>query len=87
VVACPHGEGIQVADLTGSGQPDIVIGGRWYENPGDALEGQWQEHVYTDRWTHPDAKVDLADIDGNGRLDIVLTPAELAGQTLQDRLV
>jgi hypothetical protein len=81
VIACPHGEGIQVADLTASGHPDIVIGGRWYENPGDVIEGQWQEHVYTDRWTHPDAKVDLADISGNGRLDIVLTPAELAGQT------
>jgi hypothetical protein len=45
------------------------------------IEGQWQEHVYTKRWTHPDAKVELADINGNGRLDIVLTPAELAGQT------
>jgi hypothetical protein len=81
VLPCPHGEGIQVADLTGNGRPDIVIGGRWYENPGDVLEGDWREHVYTTRWTHPDAKVDFADISGDGKFDIVLTPAELAGQT------
>ena len=81
VIPCPHGEGISVADLTGNGRPDIVIDGRWYENPGDVIEGDWQEHVYTTRWTHPDAKVELGDVNGNGRLDIVLTPAELAGQT------
>jgi hypothetical protein len=81
VIPCPHGEGIDVADMTGNGRPDIVIGGRWYENPGDVIEGDWREHVFTTRWTHPDAKVKLADINGNGRLDIVLSPAELAGQT------
>jgi hypothetical protein len=81
VLPCPHGEGIQVADLTGNGRPDIVIGGRWYENPGDPIAGDWKEHVYTTAWKHPDAKVELADINGNGRLDVVLTPAELAGQT------
>jgi hypothetical protein len=80
-ISCPHGEGIQVADLTGNGQPDIVIGARWYENPGDVIQGEWQEHVYTTSWTHPDAKVELADINGNGKPDIVLAPAELAGQT------
>lgn len=81
VLPCPHGEGIQVADLTGNGRPDIVINGRWYENPGDVIAGDWKEHVYTTAWTHPDAKVELADLNGNGRLDVVLTPAELAGQT------
>jgi hypothetical protein len=81
VMACPHGEGIQAADLTGNGHPDIVIGGRWYENPGGVIQGEWREHVFTTRWTHPDSKVELADINGIGKLDIVLTPAELAGQT------
>jgi hypothetical protein len=80
VIPCPHGEGIQVADLTGNGRSDIVIGERWYENPGDPIAGEWREHVYTTRWTHPHAKVELADVNGDGRLDIVLTPAELAGQ-------
>jgi hypothetical protein len=81
VIACPHGEGVQVADLTGNGRPDIVIGARWYENPGDIIGGDWREHVYTTRWTHPHAKVELADLNGDGRLDVVLTPAELQGQT------
>ena len=80
VIPCPHGEGIQVADLTGNGRSDIVIGGRWYENPGDPIKDEWQEHVYATRWTHPHAKVEVADVNGDDRLDILLTPAELAEQ-------
>ncbi len=84
--ACPHGEGLAVADLTGNGRPDVMIGGRWYENPGDVLHGTWIEHFYVpaDRfdqgWTKGDVTVQAGDLNGNGRIDIVLSPAEGHGR-------
>jgi hypothetical protein len=36
--------------------------------------------VFAPDWTEPDTKVDVGDINGDGRSDIVLTPAELKGE-------
>lgn len=80
-IPCPHGEGLKLADVDRDGDPDIVIGGRWYENMRGADAGSWKERVYTLAWTEPDAKVEMADINGDGRADIVLTPAELRGES------
>ncbi len=76
VIDCPHGEGLKLGDLDGDRDPDIVIGGLWYENPGDT-KARWNQRRYTSEWTEPDAKVELADFNGDGRSDIVLSPAEL----------
>ena len=70
-----------MADMNGDKRPDIVILGRWFENPGgDILKAVWKEHVYSTAYDHADVKVAVGDLDGDGRPDIVLTPSEHAGQ-------
>ncbi len=78
-VKCPHGEGIKLSDIDRDDDLDVVIGAIWYENTGDILKGPWTEHVYSTSWKHADAEVQCHDLNNDGRLDIILTPAELKG--------
>jgi hypothetical protein len=78
-VACPPGEGLDVAKLDDDGYPDIITGSRWYETPSDVANGDWVEHVFSTAWTHKDCTVRVVDIDGDGRRDVVLAPAEKKG--------
>lgn len=73
VIQCPHGEGITLFDLDNDKDLDIVIGGAWYEN--DQASSKWVKHVFGE-W-HPSAAVKVADLNGDGKPDIVLTPAEM----------
>jgi|GEM_PF-923686 len=77
IIECPHGEGLALGDIDRDGDPDVVIGGIWFENDGRVLDGAWQAHKFCD-W-HPSASVEVADFNGDGRPDIVLAPSELKG--------
>jgi CubicO group peptidase (beta-lactamase class C family) len=69
-----------VGDIDADGDADIILAGLWYENPGDTAS-RWLTHRYASEWTEEDTKVELADFNGDGRTDIVLSPAELKGET------
>jgi hypothetical protein len=82
VISCPHGEGIVLGDIDGDSDKDIVINGIWFENPikiGE--EGNWISHPFTN-WHHS-ASVACGDMNNDGRLDVVLTPSELKGQSFK----
>jgi hypothetical protein len=76
IIDCPHGEGLKLGDIDLDGDADVLIGGLWYENPRDSKR-RWQQHTYSTDWTEPDSQVEIADINADGRPDIILTPAEL----------
>lgn len=73
------GAGITVGDLDGDNDSDIVINGKWYENlGGDMITGNWPEHVFdSNALTIPYVRV--GDINGDLRLDIILTPSDVTG--------
>jgi len=77
VIECPHGEALALGDIDSDGDSDVVIGGIWFENDGRIIDGSWQAHEFCN-W-HPNASVEVADINGDGRPDIVLSPSELKG--------
>jgi hypothetical protein len=79
VIECPHGEGITLGDIDKDGDADIAIGGIWFENTMDIVNGPWTAHRFGD-W-HPNATVQVADINNDSRPDVVLSPSELHGQS------
>jgi hypothetical protein len=74
---CPHGEGLKAADVDRDGRVDIVIGWLWFRNE----PGQWSEHAYAPEWTELDTKIEVGDLNGDGRADIVVAPSELKGES------
>ena len=83
---CPHGEGLKVDDVDGDGRPDVIIGGRWYRNPGDVMSGVWTMHRYLSdedferNYTKGDTALGTGDLNGDGKLEIVASPAEHQGR-------
>jgi len=80
-------EGMEAGDLDRDGDPDIVLNGFWLETPGNPGKGKWIEHNIdkkwwnqkTGSWTDNNCKVSVADMNKDGRLDVLLSHSEKAG--------
>jgi hypothetical protein len=80
-LAAFSGEGITLGDLDGDSDLDVIIGSYWYENTGDIIDGTWTRRQYTTSYTHVHTVVKVGDINKDGFLDVILAPAEYAGNT------
>lgn len=78
-IEIPPGEGLRVADIDRDGKADVVLNGSWLTNPGVA-GGKWEQRTFASTWTWPHVFIDVGDINADGRVDIVMSPAEPAGQ-------
>lgn len=82
-----HGhEGMDVGDVDGDGDPDIILNGFWLETPNDSMNAIWIEHnidskwyTQTGDWTANNCKVYVKDVNGDAQLDILLSHSERAG--------
>ena len=72
------GDGTAVADLSGNGALDIVTNMGWFENiNGDG--SKWVRHplVPEELGWHPESRLVIGDVDGDGALEVVITESEI----------
>jgi hypothetical protein len=79
-------EGMDVGDLDNDGDPDIVLNGFWLQTPSSPRTGSYQSHTIDvmwfnqgEGWPNNACRVVVADISGNGKLDVLLCQSERTG--------
>jgi hypothetical protein len=79
-IAIPTGGrgGTALGDLDGDGDLDIAQDGYWLETPADKGT-EWQRHEIAPGWPD-DCGVHIVDINHDGRVDVLLAPAETTGR-------
>jgi hypothetical protein len=73
-------EGLCLADVDDDGRIDIVQNGYWLEAPDDPSDGNaWDKHSFDASWEADTVGVASTDLNGDGRLDVVLAFGEQPG--------
>lgn len=78
IVESLDGDGTAIADLSGNGSLDIVTNMGWFENVN--CDGtKWVRHPLVPDaldW-HPESRLVVGDVDGDGALEVVITESEI----------
>lgn len=69
------GEGLQVADVDGDGDPDILYSNVWLEQQRAGGQIEWRLHDIDPSW-NVDTRIQAVDVNGDGKLDVVLSGSE-----------
>ena len=80
-------EGMDIGDLDGDGDPDIMLNGFWFETPSNPREKPFTRHSIDEKWFRQtegtwrdnNASVKLTDINGDGILDLLISDSEKPG--------
>jgi hypothetical protein len=78
------GGGFKAGDIDDDEDIDVVSNGYWFENPGNGtISNAWSKHQF-DASPQLVGKMDLADLNGDGKPELVVVPSDTKGQ-IHDR--